>query len=138
MKVLVTGNQGMIGSVIEATLKTEGFEVIGFDLANGDDIRNLDSLRDAASGCDFIDVRDLANATICALECPNPGHVALLVCADDISSAQRTSRELASSLLPGVSWRGGLEFDRAPYKALIDTTQAQQILGWIPRYHWRA
>jgi nucleoside-diphosphate-sugar epimerase len=54
MKVLVTGNQGMIGSVIEATLKTEGFEVIGFDLANGDDIRNLDSVRDAASGCDFI------------------------------------------------------------------------------------
>ena len=273
MKVLVTGNQGMIGSVIQATLKTEGFEVIGFDLANGDDIRNLDSVRDAVSGCDFIvhlaallgysdetaedimdtnllgtwhvllaaaearvkriiffssvdvlgifkgertpdylplddnhpcypkttygiskylaeemcrlftnssgisticfrppgvfdeevyeyirsrrqaepefewkpfweygafiDVRDLANATICALKCPDLGHVALLLCADDISSAQKTSRELASSLLPGVSWRGGLEFDRAPYKALIDTTQARQILGWIPRYHWR-
>ncbi len=32
MKILVTGNEGMIGSVVEKVLRANGYEVIGFDI----------------------------------------------------------------------------------------------------------
>ena len=88
-------------------------------------------------GC-YIHVDDLARATLCALTCPDPGHVALLVVADDISSAtDLTSRELARKVLPEVAWRGGPEYDAEPYKGLVDNGRAKEILGWAPQYRWR-
>ncbi|MCL6753578.1 NAD-dependent epimerase/dehydratase family protein [Nostoc sp. CCCryo 231-06] len=54
MKVLVTGNEGMIGSVVEKVLRAEGCEVIGFDIANGHNILNPDEIRSALVGCDAI------------------------------------------------------------------------------------
>jgi UDP-glucose 4-epimerase len=85
----------------------------------------------------FLDVRDAAEAARCALHCPNPGHVTLLLCADDISSAYRTSQEMTQFLLPEVDWHGGYEYEREPYKALINTQLAKEVLQWIPRYRWR-
>ncbi|PIG93549.1 NAD(P)-dependent oxidoreductase [Gloeocapsopsis sp. IPPAS B-1203] len=85
----------------------------------------------------FLDVRDAAEAAKCALSCSFSGHVTLLLCADDISSASRTSREMAQSLHPDVEWRGGKEYDQQPYKALINTHRAKEVLNWIPRYKWR-
>lgn len=38
MKVLITGNEGFIGKNIEIYLKNKGFEVIGFDKADGKDL----------------------------------------------------------------------------------------------------
>jgi len=87
-------------------------------------------------GC-FIHVEDLAHATLCALTCPDPGHIPLLVTADDITSAALTSRELVDKLLPEVEWRGGPEYDADPYRSLVDCQRAQDILGWSPRYRWR-
>lgn len=86
----------------------------------------------------FLDVRDAATAAKCASECPNPGHITLLLCADDISSASRTSREMAQSIHPNVEWRGGQEYEDQPYKALIETKLAKEVLHWIPRYKWRS
>ena len=273
MKVLVTGNEGMIGSVVEKVLRADGCEVIGFDIANGHNILNPNEIGSALKGCDavvhlaallghsedvpdeimavnllgtwhilsaaveaklkrvvffssvdvlgifkgerkpdylplddnhpcypitpyaiskhlgekmceyftdstdipticlrppgvfdedtydfiisnrqanpnfewnpfweygaFLDVRDTAEAARSALYCPNPGHVTLLLCADDISSAHRTSQEMAQSLLPEVDWRGGDEYEHEPYKALINTQLAKEILQWVPRYKWR-
>ncbi|MEH2048380.1 NAD-dependent epimerase/dehydratase family protein [Nostoc sp.] len=273
MKVLVTGNEGMIGSVVEKVLRADGCEVIGFDIANGHNILNSNEIRSALQGCDavvhlaallgnsedmpdeimavnllgtwhilsaaaeaklkrvvffssvdvlgifkgerkpdylplddnhpcypttpyalskrlgeemcryftnstgipticlrppgvfdedtynfiiynrqanpdfewnpfweygaFLDVRDAAEATRSALYCSNPGHVTLLLCADDISSANRTSQEMAQSLLPEVDWRGGNEYEHEPYKALINTKLAKEVLQWVPRYKWR-
>jgi nucleoside-diphosphate-sugar epimerase len=85
----------------------------------------------------FLDVRDAASAGICALTCPDPGHVTLLLCADDISSAERTSSELVRALHPDVPWRGGDEYTIDPFRALLDTRRARQILGWKPRVSWR-
>ncbi len=61
----------------------------------------------------------------------------LLLCADDISSAHRPSQEMAQSLLPGVEWRGGQEYEHEPYKALINTQLAKEMLQWVPRHRWR-
>ncbi|MCG6137519.1 MAG: NAD(P)-dependent oxidoreductase [Nostoc sp. LLA-1] len=273
MKILVTGNEGMIGSVVEKVLRADGYEVIGFDIASGHDILNPHQICSAIVGCDavvhlaallgnssdtpdeimavnllgtwhilraaaeaklkrvvffssvdvlgifkgerkpdylplddnhpcypttpyavskrlgeemcryftdstgipticlrppgvfdeetydfiisnrqanpdfewnpfweygaFLDVQDAAQAARCALHCPNPGHVTLLLCADDISSAHRTSLELAQSLLPEVDWRGGHEYEHKPYKALINTQLAKKVLQWVPRHTWR-
>ncbi|WP_347277704.1 NAD(P)-dependent oxidoreductase [Oculatella sp. FACHB-28] len=86
----------------------------------------------------FLDVRDAADAARFALECPDPGHVTLLLNADDISSASRTSLEMAQSIHPNVEWRGGQEYEDQPYKALVDTKLAKEVLQWSPRYQWRS
>ncbi len=274
MKILVTGNEGMIGSVVEQVLRADGCEVVGFDIASGHNILNANEIHSALQGCDavvhlaallgndedtpdeimavnllgtwhilsaaaeakvkrvvffssvdalgifkgqrkpdyfplddnhpcypttpyaiskklgeqmcqyftestgipticlrppgvfdeetydfiisnrqanpdfewnpfweygaFLDVRDAAEAARCALYCPNPGHVTLLLCADDISSAHRESQEMAQFLLPEVEWRGGNEYNIEPYKALINTQQAKKVLQWNPRIRWRS
>jgi UDP-glucose 4-epimerase len=274
MKILVTGNAGMIGVAVEKVLRDNGYEIVGFDIKNGQDILNQQQVRDYIQGCDavvhlaallghledsandimavnllgtwhiltaaleakikrivffssvdalgifkgerkpdylplndahpcypmtpyaiskklgeemcqfftnstgipticlrppgvfdgetydfiisnrranpefewnpfweygaFLDVRDVADAAKCALECPDPGHATLLLNADDISSASRTSREMAQSLHPDVEWRGGQEYEYQPYKALVDTKLAKEVLQWSPRYKWRS
>lgn len=85
----------------------------------------------------FLDVRDAAEAARCALNCPNPGHITLLLCANDISSAHRTSQEMAQSLLPEVDWRGDRAYEREPYLALINAQLAKKVLQWVPHHKWR-
>ena len=87
-------------------------------------------------GC-FVHVEDLARATVLGLTCPDPGHVACLVVADDVSSAELGSRELAQQLLPGVEWRGGGEYEAEPFRGLADCSLAKRALGWQPEYRWR-
>lgn len=84
----------------------------------------------------FCDVRDVAAAAVLALTCPDPGHVTLLLCADDIAS-DTPSRIMAAKVHPNVPWRGGPEYDANPFKALVDTSRAKQVLGWQPQYGWR-
>jgi UDP-glucose 4-epimerase len=83
----------------------------------------------------FVDVRDVASAAVAALSCPNPGHVRASLCAADIS-ASAPGRELAERLLPTVPWRGGLEYDADPWRALVDCTRARRVLGWRPEHRW--
>jgi nucleoside-diphosphate-sugar epimerase len=80
----------------------------------------------------FADVRDIAGAVLCALRCPDPGHVSALACADDTTSPIPV-RELARKLLPHVPWRG----PDSPDALLVRCDRAKDILGWKPRYFWR-
>ena len=84
----------------------------------------------------FCDVRDVAAAAVLSLTCPDPGHVTLLLCADDINS-DTPSRELAQRIHPTVPWRGGAEYAADPFRALVDAGRAKQILGWQPQYRWK-
>jgi nucleoside-diphosphate-sugar epimerase len=84
----------------------------------------------------FCDVRDVAAAALLALTCPDPGHVTLLLSADDIAS-DSPSREIAAKLHPNVPWRGGREFDADPRRSLMESRRAREILGWQPRYRWQ-
>jgi UDP-glucose 4-epimerase len=61
-----------------------------------------------------------------------------LVVAEDISSRELTSRQLVQKLLPDTEWRGGQEYDKEPYLALVDGRRAQRVLGWKPQYRWRS
>lgn len=82
-----------------------------------------------------VDVRDVADAFADALACPDPGHVRLLLCADEIA-ADRTTAQVVRDRLPRVPWRGPRppEGSRA---ALADSGAARAVLGWAPRYGWR-
>jgi UDP-glucose 4-epimerase len=84
----------------------------------------------------FCDVRDVASAAVLGLTCPDPGHVTLLLCADDIAS-DTPSREMAAKVHPEVPWRGGAEYEANPFKALVNNRKAKQVLGWQPKYTWR-
>jgi nucleoside-diphosphate-sugar epimerase len=81
-------------------------------------------------------VQDVAAAAVLGLTCPDPGHVTLLLCADDIAS-DTPSREMAAKVHPEVPWRGGPAYDADPFKALVDNSKAKRVLGWQPKYTWR-
>jgi UDP-glucose 4-epimerase len=82
-----------------------------------------------------IDVRDVAEATLRALETSFRGHVRLLLCASDIAD-RRPTLELVAEQLPHIDWRGGREFADEPFRSLIDCSRAQAVLGFRPRYGW--
>lgn len=50
MRVLLTGDRGILGTIIRDELEADGHEVTGFDLANGQDIRDAAALAEAAAG----------------------------------------------------------------------------------------
>lgn len=54
MKVLVTGNNGYVGSKLVPTLVAKGHEVIGLDLLNGTDIRKWEDVVEAIEGCEAV------------------------------------------------------------------------------------
>lgn len=85
----------------------------------------------------FLDVRDCASACARALRCEDPGHVRLLLCAPDVSSAGASSLELAGRLLPDVPIRDPAYFREDPYRALVDTRRAGRLLDWTPLHAWR-
>ena len=86
----------------------------------------------------FLDARDLAAAVVAALTESNlSGHHRLLVCANDISSAKDDSLTLASRLVPDVPVIELQRFAVRPFAALLNSSAAQDLLGWHPVHRWR-
>ena len=54
MKVLVTGDKGIIGKSVCDCLHESGDEPVGFDIVDGNDVLNQDSVIEAAAECDSI------------------------------------------------------------------------------------
>jgi UDP-glucose 4-epimerase len=54
MRVLVTGDRGKVGVPVAAYLRRSGYEVRGFDLADGADVLDLAAVSRAAEGCEAI------------------------------------------------------------------------------------
>jgi UDP-glucose 4-epimerase len=82
-----------------------------------------------------IDVRDVAEATLAALTSSLGGHHRLLLCAEDIAS-RRPTLELVEKYLPHVPWLGGEAYAADPFRGLIDTRRAREVLDWQPRHRW--
>jgi UDP-glucose 4-epimerase len=51
MRILVTGHRGHVGVPVAAFLRSRGYDVAGFDLADGADILDAAAVRRAAAGC---------------------------------------------------------------------------------------
>ena len=54
MRVLVTGSRGLIGGAVVQRLTAEGYEVVGFDFADGHDVLDPVGFTKAAEGCEAI------------------------------------------------------------------------------------
>ena len=54
MKVLLTGNRGKIGKVIEADLRSLGHEIVGYDCLDGRDILDVSLLNDSIKSGDTV------------------------------------------------------------------------------------
>ena len=97
-----------------------------------DDVRSVIEQLDSWGYRMWVDVRDVATALVCALECPDPRHIAVLLAADDVAG-DRPSREAVADL--GVPWRGR-PLDGDPFRSLVDTRRAREALGWEPHHVW--
>ncbi|MFF0343732.1 NAD-dependent epimerase/dehydratase family protein [Kribbella sp. NPDC004875] len=83
----------------------------------------------AREGWAYLDLRDGVRAIIAALESTAPGAHVVGLAADDILIDRKTD-ELLREYAPDVPLRRPVE-GRA---SLVDTTRAQQLLGFRPRY----
>jgi UDP-glucose 4-epimerase len=83
----------------------------------------------------FVDVRDVVTAVGQALTVSLAGHHRALLCAADIA-ASAPSLGLAARLAPGVPIRDQAPYRADPWRALVDFSAAEDILGWRPRYRW--
>lgn len=54
MKVLITGNQGLIGANLKEFLIDKGYEVKGYDMADKKDILDIISLAKAMKDCNYV------------------------------------------------------------------------------------
>lgn len=80
----------------------------------------------------YVDVRDCALASECALRADVQGAHAVIIAAAD-SILDRPSREVALEIFPG------LEFKRevAEFETLLSIEKARNVLGYEPRWSWR-
>jgi nucleoside-diphosphate-sugar epimerase len=85
----------------------------------------------------FLDVRDLAEAILLALQNDIQGFSLMLLASEDITTSGMTSLELVKKLHPNTPWKGGKEYELAPFSALLKSKKAELILGWSPHYSWR-
>lgn len=87
----------------------------------------------------YVDVRDVCAATLLGLQTTTIRHDAFLLAAADTMIDQPTD-ELLSTYYPETPWptisREHYLADR-PFRSLIDTGHAADVLGWQPRYSWR-
>ena len=85
----------------------------------------------------FIALSDVAEAVKCAVHTTFSGHIDLNICSDEVALASQTSYEAAKEIHPSVPWRGGAEYEKQPYRTLLDNKVAKDILNWQPRVTFR-
>ena len=83
----------------------------------------------------FVDERDVATAVELGLTVPLSGHHRALLRAADIA-ATAPSLDRAAQLTPQVPVRDPARYQDDPYRALMDCSAAETLLGWRPRYRW--
>ncbi len=83
----------------------------------------------------FVDVRDVATAVERAVTVPLTGHHRALLCAADIA-ATRPSLDQAARIAPDVTVKDRARYQADPWRALVDCTVAETVLGWRPAHRW--
>jgi UDP-glucose 4-epimerase len=83
----------------------------------------------------FVDVRDVAAAVELALTVPLSGHHRALLCAADIAATQ-PSLAIAAQLAPDVPVKDTARYQASPWRALVDSSAAENVLGWHPQFTW--
>ena len=84
----------------------------------------------------YVDVRDVAEATLLALTAPVENHTALLLTADENLTHTPTA-EIVEKHFAHLPWPKASKEEylaRGEFISLVDCSRAKQVLGWQPRY----
>lgn len=85
----------------------------------------------------YVDIRDVAAAAVnCLKEEVTVRHGRYLLAAGDNSGGLEIEDILREDF-PGIPWTGSAAQLSRPRGSLIDTSAAQQDLGWIPKHSWQ-
>lgn len=86
----------------------------------------------------YVDLQDVCDAVLLALKAEGVQHDAFLLSAKDTTMDIPTA-DLVDKYWSHLPWRGDLAAYVAenPYRALIDTSHAAQVLGWEANRSWR-
>mgnify|MGYP000017648680 FL=1 len=86
----------------------------------------------------YVDLQDVCDAVLLALKAEGVQHDAFLLSAAD-TTIDIPTIELVQKYWSHLPWRGDLTAYVAdnPYRALIDTSHATQVLGWQAKRSWR-
>jgi UDP-glucose 4-epimerase len=88
----------------------------------------------------YVDVRDVCQAALLALEAENLTHDGFLLTADDTTSTVPTA-ELVERHYRDTPWPDtdpGAYLASCEHRSLIDCAHAKEVLGWQPRHSWRS
>lgn len=83
----------------------------------------------------FVDVRDVARAVELALTVPLTGHHRALLCAADVA-ATKPATDMLAQLAPDVTVNDPARYRADPWRALVDCSAAEAVLGWRPSRSW--
>jgi UDP-glucose 4-epimerase len=85
----------------------------------------------------FIDIRDLYELTKKVIITSSPEYFkSYLVSSDDITTSGLSSRELVNKIHPNELWVGDADYEKKPYKTLLDIEQVKAKYSWKPEYSW--
>lgn len=90
----------------------------------------------------YIDINDVVDAVVAGLDAALPeasrGHEAFLLAADNTGvptpTAELVKRDFAGVPWPEVSLAEWVADD--PFRSLVDTSHAREVLGWTPKVRW--
>ncbi len=88
--------------------------------------------------CAYVDVKDVCDAVLRSLTVENISHACFLLNADDMACPIPTT-EMTDAIHPEVPWVQDREayFADKPFRSLIDSSAAKEVLGWRPKVSWR-
>lgn len=86
----------------------------------------------------YVDLQDVCDAVLKAMQVEGTLHDAFLLSAPD-TLVTASSADLVERFWSHLPWKGNKQeyFADNPYRSLIDTSHAAQVLGWQPRRSWR-
>lgn len=87
----------------------------------------------------YVDLDDVCEATLLALEVDGVEHECLLLAADD-TTVDVPTEDLLAEWYPDTPWQGPDRqawFAENPYRTVVDCSRAKAVLGWQPRRRWR-
>lgn len=86
----------------------------------------------------YVDVRDVCEAVARCLDVQGHSHACMILSAPDITMVVPTA-ELVAEYYPDTPWKVDKEayFASDPFRALLDCSRAEEVLGWKPSRTWR-
>ena len=120
--------------------RNKDMKIFGLRYSNIMEEKDYDSFRDFQEDpyirkwnfWGYIDVRDVGQACLLALESDLIGADNFIIAADD-TVMNKTNKELLDVVFPNIKIKGEI----SDHQTLLNNSKAKKILGFQPKYSWR-